>query len=115
MAKTKTTHIVKLSDGREVLFSYGVAVAARVPLVHQCGCASSPEVEFIDDRETGRIIERPCNCSPDWGYASLDHTFSVTTSKHVNQFTERRAIRVSPSHFAELIAPLDANYPSGVM
>ena len=80
--KRANTSIVNLADGRQVLYSYGVAVAAFVP----------------GD-----------------GYQALDHSFSVTTSKHVNHFTDRRAIRVSPARFAELIAPLAPNYPAGVL
>lgn len=34
-----------------------------IPIVHDAGCASAPEVEFIAGVETGRIIIRPCNCS----------------------------------------------------
>lgn len=86
-ARRANISTVNLADGRVVLFSYGVAVAAFLP--------------------HGTALDYA-------GYVALDHAFSVTTSKHVNQFTERRAVRVSPTRFAELIAPLMPNYPSGV-
>lgn len=97
MSKSRSnTHTVKLADGREVLYSYGVAVAAFVPM-------------------SSDAAQRQPIPSEVAGYVALDHSFSVTTSKHVNQFTERRAVRVPPARFVELIAPLDANLPSGVL
>ncbi len=94
--KRANTSIVNLADGRQVLYSYGVAVAAYVPY---------SEAEH-GGTEPLAVLGR---------YVALDHSFSVTTSKHVNQFTERRALRVSPARFAELIAPLAPNYPDGVL
>ena len=92
--KRANTSIVNLADGRQVLYSYGVAVATFVP----SGVFAPGDVAEVESR-----------------YFALDHTFSVTTSKHVNHFTDRRAVRVSPARFAELISPLAPNYPAGVM
>ena len=94
--KRANTSIVNLADGRQVLYSYGVAVAAFAP----AHCLQAP-------------LDEVGNCMA--GYFALDHSFSVTTSKHVNQFTDRRAVHVSPARFAELISPLAPNYPAGVM
>jgi hypothetical protein len=86
-SKRANTSIVNLADGRTVLYSYGVAVAAHIPTL----------------------------CTEGTPFVALDHSFSVTTSKHVNHFTDRRAVRLPPARFAELIAPLAPTYPDGVL
>lgn len=82
MSKSINSRIVSLTDGRTVLFSYNVAVAAYIP---------------------GQ------------GYIALDHRFSVTTSKHVNQYTKGDARRFEASSFQREIAPVDPNFPAGVL
>lgn len=61
--KTKSANvtITDLTDGRQVCLSYGVIVAAFIP--------------------------RGYDQSGYFGYLKTDRRFSVTTSKHMNQFT----------------------------
>jgi hypothetical protein len=74
MSKNVTT--VDLGDGRTVLLSYGVPVAAFVP---------------------GR------------GYVKTDKFYSVTTSRHANAFSEKRATVVPHDEFLTLVGgPLTA-------
>ena len=64
---------VDLADGREVLLSYGVPVAAFVP---------------------GR------------GYIKTARKYSVTTSKHANQYAGIGATVLDDAEFRALIAPI---------
>jgi hypothetical protein len=71
---------IKLSDGREVLLSYGVPVAA-----------------FIPQQTPG---------DPIFGYIRRDESFSVTTSRHANAFAGKDSPRVASPEFLTLIAPV---------
>lgn len=73
MSRLSNTFHVNLIDGRIVLYSYDVPVAA-----------------FIPNR----------------GYVGTSKRYSVTTSRHVNQFASRKVEIVSPDVFAGLIAPI---------
>ena len=142
--KRANTSIVNLADGRQVLYSYGVAVAALLPAEHapevrhtackHCGldieginwsdwrdrgndtrCMGESLADHSDLTRKHEPVDSQADHESPARYVALDHSFSVTTSKHVNQFTGRRATRVSPVRFAELISPLAPNYPAGVM
>lgn len=44
---------------------------------------------------------------PGRGYLKTDRRYSVTTSRHANQFCDGRPIEIPASEFAELIKPLE--------
>lgn len=72
MNKTNAT-VVQLSEGREILLSYGTPVAAFIP---------------------GE------------GYIATDRKYSVTTSRHVNQYLNGSGRRIPHDAFAVLVRPL---------
>jgi len=80
------TAIVQFTDGREVLLSYGVAVAAFIP------------------RGTHKIDGGEFDGG---GYVKTDRKFSVTTSKHANAYAGASATIVPDAIFVALVSPLD--------
>lgn len=82
------TNTIRFTDGREILLSYGVPVAAFVP----------PGVAFTmtDGQYAGS------------GYVKTARKFSVTTSRHANGYAGQSAPAIPDDVFIRLIAPLEA-------
>lgn len=81
--------IVSLTDGREICLSYGVPVAAFIP-----GGLDLPIVWPYPDRAIPR------------GYMRTDAKYSVTTSRHANDYAGRDSAVVDDATFRALIAPV---------
>lgn len=75
---------IDLADGRQVCLSYGVIVAAFIP--HDCAYR--------------RLNVR--------GYVRTDKQFSVTTSKHMNQFAGKDSPRIPHEDLLLLCAPIQS-------
>lgn len=81
-----STHCVEVeySDGRIACFSYGVPVAAFIPK------------EWAAENDISI-----------WGWVCTDVRYSVTTSKHMNQFAPKTArAEVHDQTLRKLIAPV---------
>lgn len=88
------TAVVELQDGRRVLLSYGVAVAAFIPA----------DVQPNDDPNCRCPV---CEANPH-GYVTTDRKWSVTTSRHANAFCGSNATTVPDDVFVRLIEPVAA-------
>jgi hypothetical protein len=66
--------------------------------------ANQTVVEHEDGRQVFFSYKTPVAVFiPSRGYLRTSEKFSVTTSKHVNQWTEKRGSVVTPAEFAELV------------
>lgn len=81
MTTSPHIHIITLDDGREICQSYGTTVAAFIP---------------TDYHAPHRVS----------GYVRTDRRFSVTTSKHVNQYAGKDAVTVPHDELLRLTAPV---------
>lgn len=79
---------VEYTDGRRVCFSYGVPVAAFIP------------------RDYAMVAEMLTGIGCPDGYLRTDARYSVTTSKHMNQFAGRDSLTVPDAVFRTLIGPV---------
>lgn len=84
MTTQSNAFTVTLTDGREILFSYGVPVAAFIPR------------DYVTN--TGMI-------STTSGYIKMERRYSRTTSKHVNAYCAF-ATEVDDMTFQRLISPI---------
>lgn len=82
---------VHLSDGRVVCLSYGVPVAAFIP------------VDYLHAQPNATEYQRKLH-----GYIKTDKRFSMTTSRHANMFCGLRACTVPDPDFVALIQPVMA-------
>jgi hypothetical protein len=80
--KSANVQVITLDDGREVCLSYGVIVAAFIP--HDCAYR--------------RLNVR--------GYVKTDARFSVTTSRHANQYAGKDAREIPHAELLLLCAPI---------
>lgn len=89
MAKSQANvSIVELSDGRTVCLSYGVIVAA-----------------FIPRSLVGFAVPSGAYSGP-FGYVRTDARYSVTTSRHANQFAGRDSATIPDADLKALCVPL---------
>ena len=79
------TATITLSDGREVFQSYGVTVAAFIPRGTFCDSSAF---------------------SYQGGFVRTDARFSVTTSRHMNQYAGKDAPTVPHAELLALCAPV---------
>ena len=98
MTTKPNVSIVRLDDGREVCLSYGVPVAARLPATQVCRACGAPDCEHLEDETMPRTQIK--------GYIKTDRKYSVTTSRHTNQFTGPGATVVSDATLRRLILPV---------
>jgi hypothetical protein len=91
VATSANVSVVELSDGRRVCLSYGVIVAAFVP-------RGSMDVENI--RKRLGVETTPS------GYLRTKARYSVTTSRHMNQFAGKDAPEVDDAVLRALCAPI---------
>jgi hypothetical protein len=89
MTKSNNVQVVELADGRRVCLSYGVIVAAFIP------------ADFPRSTEL-----RKAEGSYSAGYLRTDARYSVTTSRHMNQFAGKDAPIVSDATLRALVAPV---------
>ena len=87
MASTHTA-IIRLSDGREVFTSYGVIVAAFIPA----------DYEPMHWPGGNRIA----------GYVKTATRYSVTTSRHANQYAGKDAEIIPQDVLEALCAPVQS-------
>ena len=92
MKTSANVQTVDLADGRRVCLSYGVIVAAFIPRGWD-GDMTGPAI----DNQQARTI-----C----GYVRTDARYSVTTSKHMNQFAGKDAPTVPHADLLKLCAPV---------
>jgi hypothetical protein len=95
---SNTQSVVNLTDGRQVLLSYGVPVAAFIPADY---------CPYDADCKSRGIYCEHCKDMPR-GYIKTARKYSVTTSKHANAFAGDRATVLEDSEFCKLIAPIEA-------
>ena len=90
---TANVSTMTLTDGRQVCLSYGVPVAAFIP--------------FPSDVHSANYLTEP---SLPYGYLKTDRHYSVTSTRHANQFCggKDRATVVPHDVFTRLIAPVAA-------
>lgn len=93
MSKSTNVSVVKLSDGREVCLSYGVIVAAFIPR------------GWLDPRGVSFNTNEPTNPR---GYLRTDARFSVTTSRHMNQFAGKDAREIPHADLLLLCSPVQS-------
>jgi hypothetical protein len=79
--------IISFDDGREICLSYGVPVAAFIPLA--------------DSGTPGRPAQQVR------GYVKSAAKYSATTSKHATQYAGKDATVIPFEQFAALVAPLE--------
>lgn len=89
MTTTNNVQEIELTDGRRVCLSYGVIVAAFIP--QDCTALSGKEAPGFFG-----------------GYVRTDARFSVTTSKHMNQFAGKDAPTVPHETLKALCAPVQS-------
>jgi hypothetical protein len=96
--KTKSANVstVDLADGRVVCLSYGVIVAAFIPRGFE------PSRETVPDAVRVWMVENPQVS----GYIRTDKRYSVTTSKHMNQFAGKDAPIVPDATLQALCSPV---------
>lgn len=82
--------VVNLSDGRSVCLSYGVIVAAFIP-------------RGFDNRP-----DNPDAYIGLGGYVRTSERFSVTTSRHANQFAGKDSPEIAHAELLALCAPVES-------
>jgi hypothetical protein len=87
---SNNTAIVDFADGRHILLSYGVAVAAFIPY----GITEGIDLTWLAEHGQCR------------GYIKSARKWSTTTSRHVNAFCGPNATTVPDEVFVQLVAPL---------
>lgn len=87
---TANIHKVTLTDGREVLFSYGVIVAAFIPR----------DYPFPPDYPGPRDVPLPR------GYLRTDASPSVTSSRHATRYAGKAAPVIPDELLRALVAPV---------
>lgn len=94
--------IVNLTDGRQVLLSYGAIVAAYIPM----HLNSHVHCQYHTCLPT-----EPCVHPRVYGHVKTDRRFSVTTSRHVGRWQDdQRAVAKTVPHklLLELCAPIES-------
>jgi hypothetical protein len=86
MKTQSNVQIVSLSDGRQVCLSYGVIVAAFIPAGFEIGYAPAS-----------------LNVA---GYVRTKERYSVTTSRHMNQFAGKDAPEIDRADLLKLCSPI---------
>lgn len=81
---------VNLSDGRIVCLSYGVIVAAFIPRTYGDGIMGTSPL------------------GPFSGYLRTAERFSVTSSRHMNQFAGKDAREIPHNELKALCAPVES-------
>jgi hypothetical protein len=81
------TQVLTLTDGRSILLSYGVPVAAFIP-----------EGWTVD---RGMVAYRSVA-----GYIQTAERHSATTSRHVNAWAGKTAPRIPPAHWRAFVDPV---------
>lgn len=88
MKQSANVMVVNLSDGRSVCLSYGVIVAAFIPT--DCDLTGKESPGF-------------------WGgYVRTSERFSVTTSRHANQFAGKDSPEIAHAELLALCAPVES-------
>lgn len=91
MAKSSANvMVVNLSDGRSVCLSYGVIVAAFIPRTYGD--------KILGTSPLGALS----------GYVRTSERFSVTTSRHANQFAGKDSPEIAHAELLALCAPVES-------
>jgi hypothetical protein len=90
MAKSANMQIIDLADGRQVCLSYGTIVAAFLPATYD-----------------GPGADTARHALGKWrGFVRTSESFSVTSSKHANQFAGKDTPRIPHNELVALCAPI---------
>jgi hypothetical protein len=103
MKTSANVSIVNLADGRRVCLSYGVIVAAFIPRD-----VSLPDA-YMEATRCKTLTPDACTCPPaPAGYVRTANRYSVTTSKHANQFAGKDAPQIPHDELLLLCAPIQS-------
>jgi hypothetical protein len=98
-SKSANVSTVTLADGRMVCLSYGVIVAAFIPQSHLVDFAKPVPADDVRNLDLAGFVG---------GYVRTDKRYSVTTSKHMNQFAGKGSPIVPDATLQALCYPLQS-------